>query len=291
MHGRALRAFVALTLVFSQTAYAGVGGAWLGGGRNALLFGYAQPVPAGGCFPSTNATLTLDPSDLTTIYTDVAGTTNVTADGDPVGMWKDKNGNGFNLTAAADDTTRPTYHTSAGLHWVTFDGTNDILWRAADLGIGTGAMTIAVAVRHDAAAQGSIVAAAKSGDTSEYLPLRNHGTDFNDIQAWERATTGIYSLNNVQIADEGFPTTTDVAVVVTDSGTSIQATVDGTAQTAQSHSSMTPTVNLFAVGGRRNATSGDFYGGRLSYLKVYSDAKDSGTVAIIDICLKATQGR
>lgn len=256
------------------------------------LLRYKRPAAAGGCsWPTTNQTLTLDASDLTTLYTDVAGTTNVTADGDPVGMWKDKNGNGFNLTAAADDTTRPTYHTSGGLHWVTFDGTNDLLWRAADLGLATGAMTIAVAVRHDAAAQGSIVAAAKSGDTSEYRPLRNHGTDFNDIQAWERDTGGSYSLNNIQIADEGFPTTTDVAVIVTDSGTSIQATVDGTAQTAQSHSSMTPTVDLFAVGGRRNATSGDFYGGRLSYLKTYSDAKSGSDLTTIDTCLKATQGR
>lgn len=288
-----MRALLALCLVLPQVAHAEVGGNWMGGGRNSLLYGYAQPVPASGCFPSTNAVLTLDASDLTTLYTDIAGTTNVTTDGDPVGMWKDKNGNGFDLTAQADDTTRPTYHTSGGLHWVTFDGTNDILKRGAYLGLASAAHTIAVALRHDAAAQGSVITEKNVADPEvEYRPMRNFGSDFNDIQAWLRIADGNYRLNNVQIADEGFPTTTDVSVIITNSTTSIQAHVDGAAQTAQGFTAFSSTnPDVFGLGGTWRTTASDLYAGRISYVKIYSDVKSGGDLTTIDTCLKATQGR
>ena len=41
--------------------------------------------------------LWLDASDSTTLFTDSAGTTLATADGDPIGCWKDKSGNGNNV--------------------------------------------------------------------------------------------------------------------------------------------------------------------------------------------------
>ena len=48
-----------------------------------------------------------DPSDLTTLFQDAAGTTPVTAPGQPVGLALDKSGNGFHATASG--TSRPTY--------------------------------------------------------------------------------------------------------------------------------------------------------------------------------------
>ena len=68
MLGRSIRAFVALCLVAPQIAHAEVGGNWMGGGRNSLLYGYAQPVPAGGCFPGTSVVLDIDPSNLSTLF-------------------------------------------------------------------------------------------------------------------------------------------------------------------------------------------------------------------------------
>jgi hypothetical protein len=70
--------------------------------------------------------LILDPYDLTTLFQDSGGTTPVTTDGQPVGLWQDKSGNGrhfFQATAGS----RPTFRSSAGINWVEFDGTNDWL--------------------------------------------------------------------------------------------------------------------------------------------------------------------
>lgn len=65
-----------------------------------------------------------DPSDLTTLWKDVAGTSPVTADGDLVARMDDKSGNGYNATQATE-VRRPVYKTSGGLHWLLFDGIDD----------------------------------------------------------------------------------------------------------------------------------------------------------------------
>lgn len=73
-----------------------------------------------------------DPSDLSTLFQDAAGTVPVVADGDPVGRINDKSGNGFRLaqgTAAA----RPAYRTAAGLHWLQGDGVDDFLVSASNI--------------------------------------------------------------------------------------------------------------------------------------------------------------
>ena len=49
-----------------------------------------------------------DPSDLSTLFQDSAGTTPVTASGDPVGLMLDKSGNGINASQAVS-ASRPTY--------------------------------------------------------------------------------------------------------------------------------------------------------------------------------------
>ena len=67
-----------------------------------------------------------DPSDLTTMFQDRAGTTPVTADGQTVGKILDKSGRG-NHAVAPSDAARPLYKTSAGLHWLQFDGVDDRL--------------------------------------------------------------------------------------------------------------------------------------------------------------------
>ena len=79
----------------------------------------------------------LDPSDLTTLYQDSAGTTPVTADGDPVGRIEDKSGNGNHATqntAAA----RPLYRTDGTLHWLEFDGVDDEMSTASFITVGAG---------------------------------------------------------------------------------------------------------------------------------------------------------
>lgn len=65
-----------------------------------------------------------DPSDLSTLWQDTAGTSAVTADGQSVARIDDKSGNGYHLTQGTADN-RPLYKTDGALHWLLFDGTND----------------------------------------------------------------------------------------------------------------------------------------------------------------------
>jgi hypothetical protein len=67
-----------------------------------------------------------DPSDLSTLWKDTAGTDPVTADSDAVARIDDKSGNGFHMIQATA-ASRPLYKTSGGLHWLEFDGSDDLL--------------------------------------------------------------------------------------------------------------------------------------------------------------------
>lgn len=67
-----------------------------------------------------------DPSDITTLFQDDAGTVSVTADGDPVGMMRDKSGNGHHALQTTAGS-RPTYRASGGLAWLEFDGVDDFM--------------------------------------------------------------------------------------------------------------------------------------------------------------------
>lgn len=58
------------------------------------------------------------------LYQDSAGTTPVTADGDPVGYMQDLSGNGNHATQSTS-ASRPIYRTDGALHWLEFDGVDD----------------------------------------------------------------------------------------------------------------------------------------------------------------------
>lgn len=88
--------------------------------------GSVKPASGGGPNPGFSPALWLDASDLSTLFQDSAGTVPVTTDGDPVGRWNDKSGNGRNFTQSTSGS-RPTYRTSGGFHWLEFDGTSDWL--------------------------------------------------------------------------------------------------------------------------------------------------------------------
>lgn len=67
-----------------------------------------------------------DPSDLTTLFQDDAGTVPVTTDGQAVALMRDKSGNA-NHAAQTVVGSRPLYRTSAGLSWLEFDGVDDFM--------------------------------------------------------------------------------------------------------------------------------------------------------------------
>ena len=67
-----------------------------------------------------------DPSDLSTLFQDTAGTIPVTTAGQPVARINDKSGQNNHATISTA-SARPTYQTSGTLHWLAFDGVNDQL--------------------------------------------------------------------------------------------------------------------------------------------------------------------
>jgi hypothetical protein len=79
-----------------------------------LLFGDGQ---AGAMY---------DPSDLSTLWQDSAGTTPVTSDGDPVGRMDDISGNGYHLVQSSA-SSRPIYRNRLGLSWLELDGADDCM--------------------------------------------------------------------------------------------------------------------------------------------------------------------
>jgi len=81
-----------------------------------------------------------DPSDLSTLFQDSAGTTPVTASGQPVGKMLDKSGNGNHATQAIA-AARPIYTEGSGLAWLAFDGVDDVM-EAPGLGVTSSALTM-----------------------------------------------------------------------------------------------------------------------------------------------------
>lgn len=71
-----------------------------------------------------------DPSDLTTLFQDDAGTVPVTTDGQAVALMRDKSGNAHHAAQTVAGS-RPIFRTSAGLSWLEFDGADDFMVTAS----------------------------------------------------------------------------------------------------------------------------------------------------------------
>lgn len=99
--------------------------------------------------------------DSSTLKTDIAGTTAVASAGDTVGTWLDGSGNGYTVTAAADDTTRPTYQIRSGKPYVAGDGSNDLLYSTTAPNLygtsGGNNFTICIAYRYASPAGGKTI--------------------------------------------------------------------------------------------------------------------------------------
>ena len=90
---------------------------------NPYAFGGGAPPSTIYSFTSATSMAVYDPSDLATLFQDSAGTTPVTADGDPVGLILDQAGNSARDMMQATSGSRPIYRTSGGKAWLENDGT------------------------------------------------------------------------------------------------------------------------------------------------------------------------
>lgn len=212
-------------------------------------------------FPST-LTLTgwWDPSDLSTMFQDTAGTTPVTADGQPVARINDKSGNGRHFTQSGS-AERPTYKTSGGLHWLDFDGTDDYLT--------SGAVTMAsfasVSV-HDFYIAGRFDAVSTDAALGYQNVCIIAGLDADFIFAAARSSnflgSGVFSGSD-KYANQAFTVANNNFLVTSrHDGSSLYCSVNGSAETSLACGSANATSDVLNV--CRNAfatiTDGRWYG-------------------------------
>lgn len=121
-----------------------------------------------------------DPSDLTTLYQDSAGTTPVTADGDPVGLMLDKSGNG-NPASQATSARRSLYDETSDYIAVTPDGVDDYL-------------SVGQALNHEEFT--AIVVCRQAGDNQRLIDNRGTGIKGSQVgwQIKSRLDSGAYIL-------------------------------------------------------------------------------------------------
>jgi hypothetical protein len=99
--------------------------------------------PPTALFAAGTTGFLFDPSQISTLFQDAAGTIPVTATNQPVGRINDISGKG-NHAVQASASARPLYITDGSKHWLEFDGVNDHLtipvinWASLQATIGTG---------------------------------------------------------------------------------------------------------------------------------------------------------
>lgn len=116
----------------------------------------------GGFQPSTlfgtgEQGLWFDPSDMSTMFQDSAGTTPVTAADQVVGLIRDKSGNG-NHAIQATAANKPILRNTGALWWLEFDGTDDFLVTGNMSLVGIDKVTMFAGVRKASDAATALIA-------------------------------------------------------------------------------------------------------------------------------------
>lgn len=175
------------------------------------------------------------------LYQSNAGSgTLATADSDNVGYAPDLSGNGFHLTSAADDTTRPTLNGTATFPYLSFNGTNQVLLRTEGLGIESSlaGYTVAVALQSNSPATGRyLFSNGSSANTNTiFCPLATNNSTSTSWGIQYRDDGG--SINDIAITVDRYANLYDNAAHValaTDDRTSFIPYKDGVAGTTVSY--------------------------------------------------------
>jgi hypothetical protein len=186
------------------------------------------------------------------------------ANGDAVGFIPDLSGNGFHLSSVADDTTRPFLQGVGTTPYLDFDGSNDLLQRAASLGIySAGSASVFMALRANNGSLGGLVMLMESQNASDpfiaYIRGPTGGTATTaDMFLRNDASGSIVAAGAVQqtlVFDN-----VDHVYGVLDTGLSMTPHKDGVPGTTVGYTrSGVVTTTRFALGAAyRNTTSAFF---------------------------------
>lgn len=175
--------------------------------------------------------LWLDPSDITTLFQDSAGTTPVTAAGQSVGLIKDKSGRG-NHAIQATGALRPTYVVNSGIAGIQFNGSTQFI-QTGTITPGTDKAQLFAGLRKlsDAARGTAFILFAAGGRLNLDAPSAalNNYTAVAGGSAVQGATSGVITsphIDVVSIADD--ITTSNLVLRVNGAQVASNATSQGT---------------------------------------------------------------
>jgi len=138
-----------------------------------------------------------DPSDFTTLFQDSAGTTPVTAFGQPVGLMRDKSGRG-NHASQATAASRPTLRQDAGgRYYLEFDGVDDSMATAAINFSASDKITIWTGARNNVAGMVAELSANAGLNAGAFYLYAGSDAGFN---GWNSLATGTAAVSATQSA-------------------------------------------------------------------------------------------
>lgn len=144
-----------------------------------------------------------DPSDFSTMFQDAAGTTPVTAVGQPVGRILDKSGRGNHATQATA-TSRPTLQQdSGGRYYLLFDGVDDWLQTVSIDFTSTDKMTVVAGVRKLSSSIQSVVELSNVVNSSNgsFAILANTSTNTTVLRYRAIGTPSVFGDVSHSLAD------------------------------------------------------------------------------------------
>jgi hypothetical protein len=205
-----------------------------------------------------------------TMFVSNAGTGGVT-DGANVGYWRDLSPNGFDLSSAADDTTRPSWNLNGGFPYVDFNGVGDYLRRAADIGsYAAGSCSVFAAMRGNPGVDTRLVGSGSSaGNNPIYSVLQASSATASSSAAFVRNDAGTIILNSSSVLQVGAFDNTDRVYGCIDDGLNMTPYLDGVQGSPVGYTrSGSLTMDRFAVGALLRAAASNFFAGRVYALVV-----------------------
>lgn len=169
-----------------------------------------------------------DPSDFSTMFQDSAGTTPVTAAGDPVGLILDKSPNG-NHASQATPSSRPVLGQDAsGRYYLSFDGADDSLSTASVDFTATDEMNLFVGAQLTSASANGVVVELSTVSTTTNSTFALFASSASNVNTYVYRSFGTVSVTQASTKNNPAPPTPDVFTGQSDiSGDSLVIRLDG----------------------------------------------------------------
>lgn len=224
-----------------------------------------------------------------------AGTTASVSDSDVIGFIGDLSGNFFDMTSAADDTTRPTLQGTATYPYISFDGSNDILRRTSAVNsYAAGSCSIFVALRSNAHLTSTFVFgegdSASNNSVYGIIAASSAAASTGTALIRNSANTALHA-NSTAVQTNAFDSSDRVYGIV-DDGAGLTPYLDGVSGTASAYTrSGTLTQDRTGFGGLQRAAASSWWAGRVYGLVVINRAISSIEALKLTNYMGKLQGR